>query len=137
MATQKFLGQQISIYINKDLISNPPPTVDVIIPDGKAIITGSKTLYEAKKQADLINSGALPVTVKPVEAKVVGASLGANALPLCVLAGKIGIGIVLLFMILYYRVQGVIADIALCLYIYIVLAAFAAINVTLTLITYS
>lgn len=130
-ATQKFQGKAISIYMDKDLLTSP--TVDAVITDGKAIITGSKTLDEAKKQANMINSGALPVTVKPVEAKVVGASLGANALPLCVLAGKIGIGIVLLFMILYYRMQGVIADLALCLYIYIVLAAFAAINVTLTL----
>lgn len=130
-ATQKFIGQPITIYMDTDVLTSP--TVNAVITDGKAIITGSKTLEEAKRQANIINSGALPVTVKPVEAKTVGASLGANALPLSILAGKVGIGIVLLFMILYYRIQGVIADIALCLYIYIVLAAFAAINVTLTL----
>jgi preprotein translocase subunit SecD len=97
------------------------------------VITGSKSIDEAKREADLINSGALPVTIKPVEVQTIGASLGANALPLSILAGEIGIAIVLLFMFLYYRIPGLIADIALVLYIYIVLAAFANLNVTLTL----
>ena len=109
------------------------PTVQAHITTGKATITGSKSLDEATKQANIINSGALPVTVKPVEVKTIGASLGANALPLSILAGEIGIAIVMLFMILYYRIPGLIASIALVLYIYVVLLAFASINVTLTL----
>jgi len=130
-ATSKFLNQKITIYMDSDKITDP--TVDSVITNGKAIITGSSSLEEAKSRANIINSGALPVTVKAVETKLVGASLGANALPLSILAGKVGIGIVLLLMILYYRVPGLIADIALVLYIYIVLLAFAAANVTLTL----
>ena len=130
-ATSKFLNQKITIYMDSDKITDP--TVDAVITNGKAIITGSSSLEEAKSRANIINSGALPVTVKAVETKLVGASLGANALPLSILAGKVGIGIVLLLMILYYRVPGIIADIALVLYIYIVLLAFAAANVTLTL----
>ncbi|MCH5138628.1 protein translocase, partial [Clostridiaceae bacterium UIB06] len=94
---------------------------------------GNMTLDQATKKANIINSGALPVTVKAVETKLVGASLGANALPLSILAGKIGIGIVMLFMILYYRIPGIIASMALVLYIYMVLLAFASVNVTLTL----
>ncbi|WP_416175419.1 protein translocase subunit SecD [Clostridium sp.] len=130
-ATEKYLGQKISIYLDDDLLTDP--TVNAHITDGKAEITGSKSLEEAQREANLIKSGALPVEVKPVEVKTIGASFGANALPLSILAGKVGIGIVMLFMILYYRLPGLIADIALTLYIYIVLATFANVNVTLTL----
>jgi preprotein translocase subunit SecD len=130
-ATEKFIGQPISINMDDQVLTNP--TVQAHITTGKATITGSKSLEEATKQANIINSGALPVTVKPVETKTIGASLGANALPLSILAGKVGIGIVMLFMILYYRIPGIIASIALVLYIYIVLLSFASINVTLTL----
>lgn len=130
-ATQKFIGQPIAITMDDKELTKP--TVQAHITNGKATISGSKTLETATKQANIINSGALPVTVKAVETKIVGASLGTNALSLSILAGKIGIGIVMLFMIAYYRIPGVIASIALVLYIYIVLLAFAGINVTLTL----
>lgn len=130
-ATQKFMGQKIAIYMDDQMLTNPQ--VDAHITDGKAEISGSSSIDEAKRQANIINSGALPVQVKAVEVETVGASLGANALPLSLLAGKVGIGIVMIFMILYYRVPGIIADIALTLYIYIVLLAFASIPVTLTL----
>lgn len=130
-ATQKYIGQQISITMDDQTLTSP--TVQAHITDGKATITGSKSIDEAKRQANMINSGALPVTVKPVEVKTVGASLGVNALPLSILAGKVGVGIVLLFMLLYYRIPGLLAGIALILYIYLVLLAFANIGVTLTL----
>ncbi len=130
-ATQKFMGQKIAIYLDDQKLTDP--TVNAHITDGKAIISGSQTLEEAQKQANLIKSGALPVSIKPVQVTTIGASLGANALPLSILAGKIGIGLVMIFMVLYYRLPGLIADIALTLYIYIVLAAFANVNVTLTL----
>ncbi|AYD39850.1 protein translocase subunit SecD [Clostridium fermenticellae] len=130
-ATQKFMGQKITIYMDDQEITDPQ--VDAHITDGKAEISGSSSIDEAKRRADIIKSGALPVQIKPVEVKTVGASLGSNALPLSLLAGKVGIGIVMIFMILYYRVPGIIADLALTLYIYIVLLAFANIPVTLTL----
>ncbi|NMM61211.1 protein translocase subunit SecD [Clostridium sp. P21] len=130
-ATQKFLGQKISIYLDDQLLTDP--TVSVVINNGRAEVSGSRSMDEAKRKANLINSGALPVTVKAVESKVVGASLGANALPLSILAGEVGIGIVILFMILYYRVPGVIAGLALIVYVYLLLLAFATVNVTLTL----
>jgi preprotein translocase subunit SecD len=131
-ATQKFMGQTIAIYLDDQKLTEPQ--VDAHITDGRATISGkNQTLEEAQRQADLIKSGALPVTVKPVQVKTIGASLGSNALPLSVMAGKIGIGLVMLFMLLYYRLPGLIADIALTLYVYIVLAAFASVNVTLTL----
>lgn len=130
-ATQKFMGQPISITMDEQVLTSP--NVGAHITDGKAVINGSKSLDEAKRQANMINSGALPVTVKNVESKVIGASLGANALPLSVLAGKVGIGIVMIFMLLYYRIPGLLADIGLALFVYVVLATFANIGATLTL----
>jgi len=130
-ATKKYLNQKISIYMDDEMLTNP--TVQAVITNGQAVITGSASLKEAQRQANIINSGALPVTVKAVEVKTVGASLGASALPQSIMAGIVGIGIVLLLMILYYRVPGLIADIALIFYMIMVLLAFAGINATLTL----
>ncbi len=130
-ATKKFLGQPISIFMDEDELTSP--TVNDVITDGKAIITGSKTLEEATRQAQIIKSGALPVTLKAISVKTVGATLGKNALPLSMKAGGIGILFILLFMLLYYRAPGMIADISLILYVVLVLATFSAINATLTL----
>lgn len=130
-ATQKFLGQPITIYMDAEVLTNP--TVQAVISDGKAVITGSKDLVEATRQAQIIKSGALPVTLKAVSVKTVGATLGKTALPLSMKAGAIGILLILIFMLLYYRVPGIIADISLILYVILVLGAFSAINATLTL----
>ena len=109
------------------------PTVDSVISGGEAIITGSKTIDEAKNLAGLINAGALPVTVKAIQIENVGAQLGAEALPNAVKAGFIGIAIIFVFMILYYRVPGFIASIALTLYVCLVLLVFVEADVALTL----
>lgn len=130
-ATQKFLGQAIAIKLDEDVLTNP--TVQTVITDGRAQITGNRDLAEADRIAKLINSGALPVTLKTESAQVVGASLGASAMPQSVKAGAIGIGIVLLFMLLYYRVPGLLADVALCLFTFLVLLIFSLANITLTL----
>ena len=118
-ATQKFLGQPITIYMDEDELTTP--TVQAVISDGKAVITGSKTLEEATRQAQIIKSGALPVTLKAVSVKTVGATLGANALPLSIKAGAVGILFVFLFMILYYRVPGIN-----CKYIFSFICSFSS-----------
>jgi preprotein translocase subunit SecD len=128
-ATKKFLGQKI--YMDADVLTDP--TVQAVISDGKAEISGSKDLADATRQAQIIKSGALPVTLKAVSVKTVGATLGANALPLSMKAGAVGILIILIFMMLYYRAPGMIADISLILYVVLVLGTFSAINATLTL----
>lgn len=130
-ATQKFINQRISIYMDEDMLTNP--TVNAVITDGKAIITGSKTLDEAKRQAGIIKSGALPVTLKTASASVVGPTLGAEATPQSVKAGMVGLGIIFLFMTLYYRVPGLIASFALALFTVLVLGTFSMIGATLTL----
>ncbi|MBU3191687.1 protein translocase subunit SecD [Clostridium bowmanii] len=131
VATQKFLGQKITIYMDKDVLTDP--TVQVAITDGKAEISGSKDLAEATRQSQIIKSGALPVTLKAVSVNTVGATLGKDALPLSMKAGAIGILFILIFMMLYYRAPGIISDISLILYVVLVLGAFSAINATLTL----
>ena len=130
-ATEANLHKKISIYMDDEEISSP--TVNAVITDGNAIIEGSGSLDEAKNLAGLINAGALPVTVKAIQIENVGAQLGAEALPNAVKAGLIGIAIIFVFMILYYRIPGVIASIALTLYVCLVLLVFVEADVALTL----
>ncbi|QGU95026.1 protein translocase subunit SecD [Clostridium bovifaecis] len=130
-ATQKFLNQPITIYMDEEVLTSP--TVQSVITNGKATITGSKSLDEAKRQANIIKSGALPVTLEAVEFKTVGATLGSNALPLSMKAGAVGISLIIVFMIVYYRRPGFMASIALIIYVLLVLGTFSAVKVTLTL----
>lgn len=130
-ATGKYLNQRISINMDDEQLTNP--LVQSQITNGKAVITGMSSMDEAKNIAGLINSGALPVTIKALSQQTVGAQLGATALPNAVKAGVIGVGLIFLFMIIYYRVPGFIASIALTLYITLVLLIFVEIGATLTL----
>lgn len=130
-ATSKFQNQSIAIYMDDEMLTNP--VVRSVITDGKATIEGSKSLEEAKRQAGIIQSGALPVTIKTVSVKTVGPTLGADAIPNSLKAAKVGILLIFLFMIIYYRVPGILADIALVLYIILVLLTFTSVNVVLTL----
>ena len=130
-ATEKNLNKTISIYMDEDLISSP--VVESVISGGEAMITGSNTIDEAKNLAGLINSGALPVTLKVASIENVGAQLGAEAMPNAMKAGAVGILLIFLFMIFNYRMLGVIASIALTLYTTLVLIVFVESNVTLTL----
>ncbi|SKA75782.1 preprotein translocase subunit SecD [Clostridium sp. USBA 49] len=130
-ATEKYLGKQIAIYMDEDMISNP--TVQSVITGGKAVITGSKDLAQAKSTASIIKSGALPLTIKTESVKVVGPTLGANALSQSIKAGAIALILIFAFMILYYRVPGLIASIALILYMILLLLIYASTGVTLTL----
>lgn len=130
-ATQKYLGQKIAIYMDQDMLTNP--TVDVAILDGKAQISGSMSLDEAKREADIISAGALPVTLKTVQVQTVSATLGSTALPMSVRAGLVGIAIVFALMFMWFRRPGIMADIALILYVFLVLLVFSGIGATLTL----
>lgn len=130
-ATDKYIGQQISISMDEEVLTSP--TVQSKITDGKAVITGSASVEEAKSIAALISAGALPVPVKAVSVQTVGAQLGAEALPNAMKAAAIGIGIIFIFMIAYYRVPGVIACIVLTLFTLLVLFTFSEIGATLTL----
>lgn len=130
-ATGKNIGKQITIFMDDEEISSP--VVQSKISDGKAIISGSASLDEAQELSGLINSGALPVSLKSVSVETVGAQLGAESLPNALKAGMVGIILIFVFMIAYYRLPGLFASIALISYVTIVLLVFAEVGATLTL----
>jgi len=130
-ATAKYQGQTIKIKLDDEIIS--APTVNVVITNGEAVIEGMADIDEAGNLASLIRGGALPVKLEPVEIRTIGPTLGQNSLNESVYAGVIGISLVLVFMLIMYRGLGFIADLALLIYIMIVLMIMAAMNVTLTL----
>ena len=125
-ATEKYIGKQISIKMDDETISSP--TVQAVISDGNAVITGSGSITESKSLAAIINAGALPVTIKQVSLQTVGAQLGETALPNALKAGAIGIALIFLFLIIYYRVPGLLASFALTLFVCLVLFIFERIR---------
>ena len=132
--TKNMVGQQMAIFFNGELQS--APVIREPITGGRAQISGGDNGFayeEAKKMVDLLNAGALPVPAKIIEENTVGPTLGADSIAKSKIAGAIGLGFVMLFMIAYYRAPGIIADIALCIYGIILFALFKAIPVTLTL----
>lgn len=130
-ATEKYLGKTISIKMDEEVLMSP--TVQSVITEGEATITGNRSVEEAEKVAGIINAGALPLPIEVASVKTVGAQLGSEALPNALKAGAIGIGLIFLFMILYYRVPGFISCISLTIYTLLVLYVFISIGAVLTL----
>ena len=132
--TKEMVGQQMAIFFNGELQS--APVIREPIPGGRAQISGGDSGFayeEAKTMVDLLNAGALPVPAKIVEENTVGPTLGADSIAKSKIAGAIGLGFVMIFMALYYRAPGLIADVALVIYGLMLFALFKAIPVTLTL----
>lgn len=130
-ATQANIGKRISIvYDGKEINA---PTVQVAITNGEAVITGQKNYEESEKLASTIRIGALPLELKEIRSNVVGAKLGEEALNTSLIAGLIGLIIVLLFMSIYYRIPGFAASLALIIYILADVIMINAFDVTLTL----
>ncbi len=130
-ATREFLGDVIYIYLDDEVVS--APVVESVIADGNAVITGIPTAEEARDISIMLRSGALPVDLVELETRSVGPVLGENALNLSFSAGIIGLSIVMLFMLFFYRLAGLVADISLFVYLALVFAILAAVNATLTL----
>jgi len=130
-ATQANINKQIAILLDGTVVS--APTVQSAITDGTAIITGNFTADQARDLALKLKSGALPVPVKLVQEQTVGATLGSDAVNESLIAGMIAIFLVMIFMIAYYRWCGVIASLALVVYILLNVMVFRLIPVTLTL----
>jgi preprotein translocase subunit SecD len=122
---------KLAIFIDKDLVEDANVISEIC--GGSGIITGGFTPASAQALAIQLNSGALPGTVTLASATEVGATLGASTVKLSLLAGAFGLVIVILFMLLYYRLPGVVASLALLLYAAIVLAIFKLFGITLTL----
>jgi len=130
-ATEKYIGKIISIKMDDEVVS--APVVQAHITNGEASITGMSSYEEAEKLASIIKSGALPVTLKNVETNTVGPTIGDAAIPQSLKAGAVGIILVFLFMLIFYRVPGLLADLALTVFILLVLLAFVVFGVVLTL----
>lgn len=130
-ATTRLVNQPIAIVLDGQILQNP--NVQEPILNGQARITGYESFEEAHEIAVLLRSGALPVKVDVMEKRTVGPTLGKDSLDKSVYAGIIGLALIVAFMILYYRVPGFIANIALIIYSLIVLALFIAMGVVLTL----
>lgn len=129
-------GTALNIALDDEIISSP--TVDSSykttgITGGKAIISGSFDYESATELASLINAGALKYELKNVEQRTVGASLGANSLQTSLIAGGIGLLIVLIIMLVFYRIPGLMADIALVAYSAIFFLVLIWTNANLTL----
>lgn len=129
--TEQNIGKRIAIYLDGAPIS--APTVKDAIPDGKAVISGSFTVEEARQLTRRLNAGALPVPITLLSQQTIGASLGEVSLQKSLQAGIIGLLAVAIFMIAYYRLPGLLSVVALLIYTGIILAIFKLIPVVLTL----
>ena len=128
--TKDNIGKMVAIYLDGAPISTP--VVREEIPNGQAVISGNFTPVEGKQLVGRLNSGALPVPISLLSRQTIGATLGGDAVAAGVKAAIIGFLVVALFLILWYRLPGLIAVLALCIYITIMLALFKLLPVTLT-----
>lgn len=128
--TKDNIGKTVAIYLDGAPISTP--VVREEIPNGQAVISGTFTPAEAKTLVGRLNSGALPVPITLLSTQTIGAILGDNAVNAGVKAAIIGFLLVALFLILLYRLPGLVATISLCIFVSIILALFKLLPVTLT-----
>lgn len=129
--TERNVGKPVAIFLDGAPISIP--TVNQVISEGNAVITGNFTVQEARLLSQRLNAGALPVPIQLASQQTVGATLGADSLAKSLKAGIAAILLVMLFMVLYYRIPGVIAVIGLLMYASLSAAIFKLMGVTLSL----
>ncbi|NUM46736.1 MAG: protein translocase subunit SecD [Anaerolineales bacterium] len=125
------IGKSLTILLDKQVISSP--IINDAIIGGQGTISGSFTLDEANAFAIQLRYGSLPIPLKIVETRIIGPTLGADSLSKSLVAGLIGFGLVVVFMAGYYRLPGLLADVALILYVSLTFALFKLVPVTLTL----
>lgn len=130
-ATGNLVGQQMGIYMDEALISNP--VVQARISGGQAVITGMEDYEEAKDLADKINAGALPFSLETKSFSTISPSLGQNALQVMIYAGIIAFIIVCIFMLVFYRLPGFVACLTLLMQTVLQLLAISVPQFTLTL----
>ena len=129
--TRENIGKQLAIMLdNKE---QSAPTINSEINGGSGIITGRFSIEEANNLANLLKSGALPVEIKIVENRTVGATLGVDSIKQTGIAGLIALGVISVFMIAIYKIPGIVADIALLINGVLVLGLLSGIGAALTL----
>ena len=129
--TSANIGKSLTILLDKQVISSP--IINDAIIGGQGTISGSFTLDEANAFAIQLRYGSLPIPLKIVETRIIGPTLGADSLSKSLVAGLIGMIIVALFMIIYYRMPGVVAVISILMYAAVAFAIFKWFHFTLTL----
>ncbi|MDO8488470.1 MAG: protein translocase subunit SecD [bacterium] len=129
--TARNLGRPLAISLDGQIVS--APTVQTAITDGRAVITGNFSVDEAKRLSIALNAGALPLPIKVVEQRNIGASLGSESINKSMLAAGVGIVLVWLFMLANYGLRGLLADLALIVYSLLIIAVIKLIPITLTL----
>ncbi len=129
--TERSVDKPIAILLDKKIIS--APTVREPIPSGRAQITGNFTIQDVQDLVVQLRGGSLPVPIKLLETKIVGPTLGKDSIDKSKIAGAVGIIAIILFMVLYYRLPGILANIALFIYFFLTLAILAGLRTTLTL----
>ncbi len=128
--TSEHVGERLAIFLDGELLS--APNINEPITGGDAIISGNFTPETARDLAQNLNFGALPVPISLVSTQTVGATLGGFVVKSGITAGLIGLSFVMVFMMLWYRLPGLVASVALLTYVVLMLAAFQLIPVTLT-----
>jgi len=129
--SQRLLGKNLAIFLDDRLLSDP--VVNGVFTDGTAVISGSYSVEEAKEMRDTINLGALPLKLNEKYSNSVEATLGQKSLNATMIASLIGCGIILLFMLVFYRLPGAIACFTLISFTWLLLLVFKLANITLTL----
>jgi len=129
--TTNHIGDILAIVLDKEVIS--VPSIESAITEGSGRISGEYTLEEANSLAVQLRYGSLPIPLKVIESKTVGPTLGQDSLSKSMTAGIIGFGIVILFMAIYYRLPGAIADVSIIIYALLAFALYKFIPITMTL----
>jgi preprotein translocase subunit SecD len=129
--TKRYVNRRLAIVLDGVVYS--APNIESPIPDGEAYIRGSFTMEEARMLAVVLRAGALPAPVTIIEERTVGPSLGQDSIRQGLKAGGLGLALILLVLLFYYRWSGLVADLALLMNVPIVLGALAALGATLTL----
>lgn len=128
--TRAHTGEELAIFLDGTVIS--APRINEAITGGKAVISGNFDPEEARSLAQNLSFGALPVPITLISTQTIGATLGGEVLNKGVFAGLVGLGLVIAFMLFWYRLPGVVATAALLMYVVVMLALFQLIPVTLT-----
>ncbi|TFE30728.1 protein translocase subunit SecD [Cohnella luojiensis] len=127
----KLVNKNLAIYLDEDLISDP--VVQQPLTDGTAVISGQENREEAQNLADIINLGALPLKLTEKYTQSVGATLGKQSLNDTLFAGVLASVLILIFMLVLYRLPGLVASICLLVFVWVLLGVFYLMGATLTL----
>jgi protein-export membrane protein SecD len=129
--TKRMVGRQLAIFVGGQMLT--APTVNTVIPNGRAVITGNYTVDSATKLANDINTGIVPAPIYLTSERAIDAKIGGDSLNVIIIAGAIGFALILTFLIILYRVSGLLAGVALFAYTILTIAIIKMFGVVLTL----